>query len=93
MANGEIWTDEQIEYLTQHYSWENNRDIAKHIGRNYSSIATKAYKLGLHKEIITTSGQSWGKSDISFLIKNYGILTIDKLSDFLKRRSRHQNAL
>lgn len=43
------WTNKEIEYLKAQFPDERTEDIALHLGRSYSSVATKANALGLYK--------------------------------------------
>ena len=44
------WTEEQLEYMKEHYPYERTQDIADKIGKTKSSIDHKANRLGLHKD-------------------------------------------
>lgn len=50
MKPGQEWTQEQIDYLTQHYGSERAEDVAAVIGKSKSSVQHKANRLGLGKD-------------------------------------------
>ena len=44
------WIESEIEYLKQHYPIMKTKDVAIVLKRSYSSIESKALKIGLHKK-------------------------------------------
>lgn len=47
--NWRAWTDADIEYLRAHFPHERTEDVARVLGRGYSTTAQRAQKLGLKK--------------------------------------------
>jgi hypothetical protein len=43
------WTKDEIEYLKTNYPWKSINDIIKTLGRNWTTIKSKASKLGLKR--------------------------------------------
>lgn len=66
------WTTAEVELLRELYPDEDNLTVARALGRSVTSVANKAYQLGIHKtaELLTTIGRSnialrYSKDDLS----------------------------
>ena len=44
-----FWTEEEDQYMRDHFPHENTKDVANQLGRSYSSISCRASLLGLSK--------------------------------------------
>lgn len=73
------WSQEEIEYLTQHNDTESYAYIGSVLGRTESSVMHKAHKLGLKKSMF------WKNDEIQYLIDNYKTKTYKEISEYLGR--------
>ena len=79
---GDSWTEAEKKLLKKLYSKTNNQKIADCIGHNLTAgaVRAKAVALGLKK-----GGRFWNDSDKSFLLKNWGKLSLQIIAEKLKR--------
>lgn len=67
------WTEEEIDYVRQHYPKENTKDVADYLGKSIPAVQAICRKHGIHKE-----NHFYTAEDIEWLRKNYKIKKIDK---------------
>jgi hypothetical protein len=75
-----LWTEEEKQFLIDNYDILGAKAIAKHIGKTFSAVCTRAEKFGLkHQRPI------WTDEEIESLKKNYLILGAKKLATVLNK--------
>lgn len=85
------WTPDQDTFLKVNINRMNNREIGKQLGKSPSSVANR---IRLLKLVRKTSLRRWTKKEDEYLVRWYGIKTLDQLSRRLQRsmRSHQRNA-
>ncbi len=91
------WTEEDIALLRKLYSNTINKEIARRLNKSVSSVEKKGSQLGLsknkefRKEINKKNASSssrckiWTDKEISYLKKNYKIMSGKKIAESLDR--------
>ncbi|KSU86239.1 hypothetical protein AS180_19690 [Priestia veravalensis] len=76
------WTPDQDTFLKVNINRMNNREIGKQLGKSPSSVANR---IRLLKLVRKTSLRRWTKKEDEYLVRWYGIKTLDQLSRRLQR--------
>ncbi|PGR73695.1 hypothetical protein COD13_30860, partial [Priestia megaterium] len=76
------WSPDQDTFLKVNISRMNNREIGKHLGKSPSSVANR---IRLLKLVRKTSLRRWTKKEDEYLVKWYGVKSLDQISRRLQR--------
>lgn len=76
------WSEDEIEYLKQHYGKDNVENIAIFLNRSAGAVRTKAEKLGL------ITREYWSDDELKILKEYYPIKTVDEMVELLPKRNR-----
>ena len=79
----DVYTEEEISFLKSNYQNMTIEEIADALGRTYSSIFSKARKLGLSKT--GCKNNKWSEEEISFIKDHYQDMTTNEISEYLNR--------
>lgn len=88
------WTDEEIEFIKKHYKEMSDAVIGEKLGRSIASVMKKRVSLGLTKDQSSVATErrkradEWTSFEETFLKKNYGIMSVEEISDFLGRSEK-----
>ena len=77
--NKKSWTQEELDYIVNNYSFCSAKDLAKHLGRSDSSVISKISKMGLNKRT------TWTIEEDAFLAEYYSLNGISYCSKALGR--------
>lgn len=76
------WSPDQDTFLKVNINRMNNREIGKHLGKSPSSVANR---IRLLKLVRKTSLRRWTKKEDEYLVKWYGVKSLDQISRRLQR--------
>lgn len=77
------WSKEELGILNMHYLDTDIGELKRLLpNRTYSSITTKAEKIGLKKR------EMWSGKEINFLKQNYSTMSVDEICKMLPNRTR-----
>ncbi|MGE5632223.1 MAG: helix-turn-helix transcriptional regulator [Caulobacteraceae bacterium] len=81
------WTRQEIEYIEKNWGTTSLAQIMEDLGRSEDSIMRKARRLGLdvHKTEGDKLKKKWSSGEDDFIIKNYKVLTVEEISQYLNR--------
>ena len=79
----DVYTEEEISFLKSNYQNMTIEEIADALGRTYSSIFSKARKLGLSKT--GCKNNKWSEEEISFIKDHYQDMTTNEIAEYLNR--------
>jgi hypothetical protein len=81
------WTEQQIQYLNENWRKVPLEKIMEDLNRTEDSVMRKARRIGLkvNKAEEDILKKRWAKEEENFIIKNYGILTVEMISHQLGR--------
>jgi len=65
------WTEEELDFLKEHYQEMTDNKIAKKLDRTHSSVAHKRYRLGLRKKQTYSKHTKWSKREKEILREKY----------------------
>ena len=87
---GKRWTEQEVEYLKQHYGVKSAREIAETLGRPLNGLHSKAETLGLdgkrgHWSSTGKRVGAWTDEEIKFLQENYLDLGAEECANQLGR--------
>lgn len=86
MTNTEIWNEEKIEYLREHYADTINDELAIKLSVTVDDIRRKAKSLKLKKSDKGKKITSWSKEDVQTLKDNYDDKTVKELVVILNNK-------
>lgn|GEM_PF-6553075 len=75
------WSEEEVQFLKKNYKKMTYYKIAKVLGKSYSSVYMKAYRLQLKKR----KKNYWSVEEDRFIIENYPRMSVREIADALGR--------
>lgn len=81
---GRAWTEDELNYLQEHWKTEKTEDIAKRLDRSFSSVRNRGFRLGLC-ETQKEERRNWSEEDIDVLDERWGIRSIRSTAELLGR--------
>lgn len=87
------WTEQEEQYMLDHYKFKRNKDIAQHLGKTARSVEEKARRMGLGKAKTKSVAKKewhrtkrrWTQEEESFLIANMELMETKELAYNLGR--------